>query len=128
MASRPETIAYLLDQLAGAGPVSARKMFGEYALYCDGRLVALVCDDTLYLKPTEAGRAHLGSFEEAAPYPGAKLCFLIPGERFDDADWLSDLFRLSAAELPLPRPKAQKKPKNKNPTLSRGRPASGRTP
>ena len=129
MATRADTIAYLLDQLAGAGPVSARKMFGEYALYCDGRVVALVCDDDLYLKPTAAGRARLGAVEEAPPYPGAKPCFLIPGDRWDDGDWLSELFRRSAAELPLPKPKPKKKPKpeKKSPALSRGNPASGRT-
>ena len=105
MATRPETIAFLVDQLAGAGSIHARKMFGEYALYCDGRLVALVCDDRLYIKPTQAGRAHVGPVEEASPYLGAKPCLLIAGERWDDGAWLAELFRISAAALPPPSPR-----------------------
>jgi len=57
MATQQSTVDYLLEQLRRAGSVSARKMFGEYALYRDGKLVALICDDQLYLKPTAAGRA-----------------------------------------------------------------------
>lgn len=105
MATRPSTVAFLVDQLTGAGSVSARGMFGEYALYCDGRLVALVCDDRLYVKPTQAGRAHVGAVDEAAPYPGAKPCLLIAGDRWDDGPWLAELFRISAAALPPPSPR-----------------------
>ena len=105
MASQPDTVAFLVDRLAGAGSVLARKMFGEYALYCDGRLVALLCDDRLYVKPTQAGRAHVGPVEEAPPYPGAKPCLLIDEDRWDDAPWLAELFRVSAAGLPLPSPR-----------------------
>ena len=76
MSTSQNTIDYLLDLLLTSGaPVSARKMFGEYCLYCDGKPVALVCDDQLFLKPTTAGRALLaavGDVVEAPPYPGAR--------------------------------------------------------
>lgn len=85
-------------------------MFGEYALYCNDKLVALVADDQLYVKPTRAGRAHLGQPTEAAPYPGAKPCFLIPGEAWDDAAHLTELIRLTAAELPPQAGKRKPKP------------------
>ena len=55
MATRQSTIDFLLDQLADLPGVRARKMFGEYALYLDEKVVALVCDDQLFLKPTPAG-------------------------------------------------------------------------
>ena len=55
MSTQPSTIDYLLEQLGSAGSVSARKMFGEYGLYCDGKIVALVCDDQFFLKPTPEG-------------------------------------------------------------------------
>ncbi len=67
MASNPSTVAYLVEQIAGAGAVTSRKMFGEYGLYCDGRMVALVCGDRLFVKPTQAGRQHVGNVEEAPP-------------------------------------------------------------
>ena len=38
MATKPEYAAYVCDQLRGAGEVAARKMFGEYGFYLDGKL------------------------------------------------------------------------------------------
>jgi len=124
MATRQDTIDYLLDQIARAGRVSAKKMFGEYALYCDGKTVALVCDDQLFMKPTEAGRAFIGKVREGFPYPGAKPWLLIDGDACEDADWLSDLVRLTARELPLPKVKTKKaKPKAKSKTVKVKKPA-----
>ena len=100
MASQQSTVDFIVEQIAKAGQVSARKMFGEYGIYCDGKMVALVCDDQLFVKPTTGGRALIGNVVEASPYKGAKPCFLIPGDRWDDADWLARLIALSAAELP----------------------------
>lgn len=108
MGTRADTIAYLTDQLSGAGEVSARKMFGEYGLYVDGKLAGLVCDDRLFVKPTPASEAVLSGGEAAPPYPGAKAQPVVPEERWDDADWMADLFRETAAALPDPKPKKAK--------------------
>lgn len=109
MASNPSTIAYIVEQMSRAGQVSARKMFGEYGIYCEGRMVALVCDDQLFVKTTQVGRQHVGDVVEAPPYEGAKPCFLIPADRWDDSEWLSRLIRVTAAELPLPAKKRSAK-------------------
>ncbi len=109
MASQASTVEFIAEQVAAAGAVSARKMFGEYAIYCDGKLTALICDDQLFVKPTEAGRAHIGEVNEAPPYKGAKPCFLVSGDQWDDRDWLTTLIRVSAAELPLPDKSRRKK-------------------
>ncbi len=108
MASDRRIVDFIVDQIAAAGDVAAKPMFGEYGLYCDGRMVALVCDDRLFVKPTEGGRAVAGDVEEAAPYPGAKPCLSIDQDRWDDRDWLTDLIRVTAAELPLPKPRKRK--------------------
>jgi TfoX/Sxy family transcriptional regulator of competence genes len=108
MASSQRTADFLIEQIAGAGNVSARKMFGEYGVTCDGKTVALICDDRFFVKQTAAGRAHIGKVEEAPPFPGAKPWLVIAEERWDDADWLTTLIALSAAELPLPKPKKSK--------------------
>ncbi|HWJ20014.1 MAG TPA: TfoX/Sxy family protein, partial [Geobacterales bacterium] len=100
MATNQSTVDYIVEQIAGAGAVAGRKMFGEYALFCDGKMVALICDDQLYIKPTVAGRSHLSVVIEKPPYKGAKPYFWISGDRWDDSDWLTELVRLSAAELP----------------------------
>ena len=63
VASRQTTVDYIVEQAAGAGQVSARKMFGEYALYCGNRLVGLICNDQLFVKPTVEGRAFFGPTE-----------------------------------------------------------------
>ena len=106
MASDQKTIDYLLDQLqAGGAEVSPRKMFGEYGLYLDDKMVALVCDDQLFMKRTPGGEAFTGPVEEGSPYPGAKPHPLIEADRWEEADWLAELFRITAAELPAPKPK-----------------------
>lgn len=115
MASKQSSADFFVEQMAEAGDVSARKMFGEYGVYCDGKLVALVCDDQLFVKPTAAGRAFIGQVSEGSPYPGAKLWFLVAGSDCENGDWLSELIRLTARELPLPKPKKPKKPKTAKP-------------
>ena len=110
MASNPSTVDFIVAQIATAGVVAQRKMFGEYAIYCDGKLVALVCDDQLFVKPTVTGRAYIGAATERPPYKGAKPCFWIAGEKWDESDWLTELVRISAAELPLPiKPPSRKR-------------------
>lgn len=108
MGSSQKTIDYIVDQVASAGVITNRKMFGEYALYCDGKVVAFVCDDQLFVKPTAAGKQYLQTVDEQPPYPGAKLYYLVGGEQWDDVEWLSELIRLTAAELPQPKPKKKK--------------------
>ena len=111
MASDLDFVKFVVDQIENAGVISFRKMFGEYAVYCEGKVVALICDNRLFIKPTEAGRSFIGDVVEAPPYPGAKPSFLIE-EQIEDKDWISNLVRLTENELPEPKPK--KKPKRKN--------------
>ena len=105
MASAQSTVDYIVDQLGGTDVVTAKKMFGEYGLYLDNKMVAMICDGKLFVKPTVGGRQFIGSAQEAPPYPGAKPCFQISGERWDDSAWLSQLIRITATELPLPKKK-----------------------
>ena len=87
-----------------------RKMFGEFGLYSGGKIFALICDDRLFVKPTEGGRAFIEEVVESPPYPGAKPSFLIEG-RIEDPQWLSELVRITARELPAPKPRKRKKRK-----------------
>jgi DNA transformation protein len=105
MASKQGNVDFVVEQMAEAGDVSARKMFGEYAIYLDSKIVALFCDDQLFIKPTKAGLAKLGKVREKPPYPGAKPWFFIGGDRCEDGEWLSHLVRVTADELPVPKPK-----------------------
>jgi TfoX/Sxy family transcriptional regulator of competence genes len=105
MSSNQNTVDFIVEQMAGAGSVSAKKMFGEYGVFCAGKMVAIVADDQLFVKPTAAGRAFLKDVDEAPPYPGAKPYFFISGEQWDDREWLGELIRLTSDELPLPKKK-----------------------
>lgn len=104
MATRKETVDFILDQISGVGTLSTRKMFGEYALYCNHVIVAFICDDQLFLKPTSAGKAFIGKIDEKPPYPGAKNYFLISGDKCEDTDWISSLIKLTTEELSLSIP------------------------
>ena len=108
MASDQSFVEFIVDQIENAGVITYRKMFGDYGLYVDGKIVGLICDNQLFLKPTEGGRALIGKVVEAPPYPGAKLSFLIE-DGLEDQDWLSALVRITAQELPEPKPKMKKK-------------------
>jgi TfoX/Sxy family transcriptional regulator of competence genes len=104
MASDQGFVTFVCDQMAGAGSVTVRKRFGEYAVYCDGKVVGLVCDNQLFVKPTAAGKSTCDQVVEAPPYRGAKPHLLIT-DRLDDTVWLSRLIRLTLKELPAPKPK-----------------------
>jgi TfoX/Sxy family transcriptional regulator of competence genes len=86
--------------------------------------VALVCDDQLYVKPTEQGHALIGTPEMAQPFAQAKPYFLISGDLWEDGDWLAHLIRATADALPTPKPKA---PKKKKPSASAVRSSAPKT-
>ncbi len=109
MASDANFVEYVRDQISKAGQVSVRKMFGEYAIYCDDKIIGLVCDNQFFVKPTTVGRTIMAQVVEAPPYPGAKPYFLM-GEELDDREFMTNLIRRTASELPVPKPK---KPKSK---------------
>jgi TfoX/Sxy family transcriptional regulator of competence genes len=107
MATRKEFVDFVLDQIETAGVIEAKKMFGEYALYANGKIVGLICDDKLFIKPTVAGRAYIKNVVELPPYEGAKPSFLIE-DKLEDRKWLSELIRITYHELPEPKPKKKK--------------------
>ena len=105
MSSKQSIIDFLIMQMKAAGNIRAKKMFGEYGIYCDEKIVALVCDDQLFVKPTKVGERFIGEVLEGFPYPGAKPYFLISQEKWSDKNWLAELIQLTAAALPLPKKK-----------------------
>lgn len=112
MATSAATIDHLLDVLSESGTLTARKMFGEYALYLNGTVVAFVCDDTLFIKPTSGALALLPDVEKGPAYPGSKD-YLIAAEILDDPDLCIRALHAVAADAPPPKPKKPKIPKAK---------------
>ena len=109
MASNPEFVEYIADQLKGAGVITYRKMFGEYGMYLDGKIFAVICDNQLFIKITEAGKAMRPELQQAPPYEGAKNYLLV--EDIDDTAALTKLVAATCKELPEPKPKKPKKAK-----------------
>lgn len=107
MASSLDTVQYILDQAGLGRRLDFKKMFGEYALYLDGKVVALICDDQMFLKPTSEGLRLLGEVKQAPPYPGAKNYYLLVSE-VDDPDRLNAALQVTANALPKPKPKIRK--------------------
>lgn len=112
MTTSQSTIDFLLDQLTGCGAVTARKMFGEYCLYFDGKPIGLVCDNQLFLKPTAAVRAMMNEPVEGIPYPNARPHLLISADLWEDRDNLCQWVTAShqaLAKTPHGKPVATKR-------------------
>jgi TfoX/Sxy family transcriptional regulator of competence genes len=108
MATEKATVDFILDQLAPL-PVRARAMFGEYGLYCDEKFVALICDDTLFVKPTAIADQFFSDADLAPPYRGAKDHYAVPASLLEESDRLREVIAGTAELLPVPKKRAAKK-------------------
>ena len=110
MASKAEFVQYALEQLGGEGQgVTCRKMFGEYGLHVYGTFFAVICDSTLFVKPTTAGAELLrarGELVLAPPYEGAKDYCRVGN--LEDAAFLRLLTETTFNALPQPKLKKRK--------------------
>lgn len=94
----------LLEQLEPLD-VRAHSMFGEYAVYCDEKVVGFVCDNTLLMKITAAADRYAAGLPLGRPYPTAKDYYAVPSERLEEVDWLHGFVQATADVLPVPKPK-----------------------
>jgi DNA transformation protein and related proteins len=114
---------FVCEQLAPLGRVSMRRMFGKTGVFCDGLMLGMVRDDTLYFRVDEHNRA---AFEEAASFPPLnyakkgdtiELSFWRAPERlFDDSDELVMWARAALAaarRVAAKRERTTQKPKSK---------------
>jgi TfoX/Sxy family transcriptional regulator of competence genes len=108
MATELSFVEHIRSQCGLGAELTYKKMFGEYAIYLHGKVIAFACDNQLYLKPTDAGRIALGKVSEHPPFPGAKTYFRIDDET-EDRDLLRKVFEVTAGALPLPKPKGPAK-------------------
>ncbi len=104
MASSPASAEFVEDQLSGLN-VRTGKMFGEYAVYCDGKVVGFICNDDFFIKPSSADPDLFGDTEPAPPYPGAKDYHRVPGDLLENREWLIEAVQATADALPVPPPK-----------------------
>ena len=86
-------------------------MFGEYGLYLDGVVVAFICDDTLFIKPTPAALDILPDAPRGPAYPGSKD-YIVASETLDDPDLCARALRAVAADAPPAKAKKAQTLKN----------------
>jgi len=118
---------FLKEQLAPLGRVTMRRMFGKTGVFCDGLMLGMVTDNTLYFRIDDCNRA---AFQEAASFPPLNyrkkgstidLSFWRAPERlFDEPDELVTWGRIAlaaagrvAAKRERAAPRQKSKPPNK---------------
>ena len=109
MATRKETVEFLLAKLGQPKRFAARAMFGEYALYADGKVVALICDDRMYVKLLPASNELEALCEKGEPYPGARPHYIIEEGQLSTLPTLPRILCAIAESLPERRKKAARK-------------------
>ncbi len=102
MATDQTFVDYVVEQVALGDRLTYKKMFGEFTLYVDGKIVALACDNSLLVKTSAAAAEIAPGLTERAPYPGVKLC-LVADELLDDAELIASLILKTAALMPMPK-------------------------
>jgi TfoX/Sxy family transcriptional regulator of competence genes len=110
MATDRSFIEYVAEQSALGERLSFKRMFGEYGIYIDGKVVAFACDNSLFVKAADATAMLTAELPRHPPYPGAKP-YPVADELLDDSERLQAL--LVATAKAMPEPKA-KKPKRKS--------------
>ena len=103
MACNVDFVDFIVEQCSGAGEINVRKMMGDYCIYCNGILFGLICDNNLFIKVTDAGKALLKEIVLRPPYEGAKDYFYISD--VDDRDYLVALIKATLPALPAPKTK-----------------------
>ncbi len=114
MASSPDFVNYICEQLEGLGAVRSRKMFGEYMVYLNDKPVLIICDDRPMVKMFPCLGELLRGRPAEPPYEGAKDHYLLDP---DDRDTLREAVRLAEEVTPLPK---KKPPKKKKPAKAEG--------
>ena len=111
-ATDKDFVDYIVEQADIGDALTCKKMFGEYALYHVGKVVALACDNSLFVKLSSASRELAPRLPQHPPYPGARD-FPVADELLDDSAALRALFSATSSALSLPKPKVPRRPRGK---------------
>jgi DNA transformation protein len=116
---------FLREQLAPLGRVTMRRMFGKTGVFCDGVMLGMVTENTLYFRVDDHNRV---AFKEAEAFPPLnyqkKGCTIdlsfwrVPERLFDEPDelvtWaraaLAAARRVAAKREPTEPPRRKSRP------------------
>lgn len=92
----------LLEALSESADASVKAMFGGYCVYLEGKVVALVCDGSIFVKRSQADHELEGWATLDTAYPGAQPTWRLPdGAVPDDPDRVTAIIQRVATTLPL---------------------------
>lgn len=104
MATSKEFHDYIVENLRRIGDVSTRKMMGEYLVYYQGKLIGDICDNSLFLKPTETVLRLMPDADRAYPYEGSKSLMVVVDD-VEDKERMAKVLEGMYKELPEARPR-----------------------
>lgn len=102
MATNKEFVAYVAEQAGLGSALTFKKMFGEYGVYLNEKIVAFACDNSLFVKAAEGTADLTAALPQRPPYPGAKP-YPVADELLDDPDSLKTLLERTFVALPAPK-------------------------
>lgn len=105
MASTPDFIESILEQLSDVGEIRARKAFGDYLIYINDKCILTVCDNVIYVKKLDCLSELMQNAEVGSPYDGAKEHYILD---LDNLEFAKKIVRLATDATPLPKPKKKK--------------------
>ncbi|EOS26426.1 hypothetical protein C806_01162 [Lachnospiraceae bacterium 3-1] len=124
MATTKEFHDYIVENLRRVGDVTTRKMMGEYCIYfqeeqglidenfplAEGdhrKPIGNICDNCLFLKPTESVLRLMPDADRAYPYEGSKTLMVV-AEDVENVELMREVLHEMYQELPNPKKKTKK--------------------
>jgi TfoX/Sxy family transcriptional regulator of competence genes len=105
MATQKETADFILHKLRDSTRFSVRAMFGEYAIYANGKVAGFICDDLLYIKIVPASKDLEPICEKGPPYPGAKPYYIVEEVQLSTIENLPNILTAVANSAPQKKKK-----------------------
>ena len=105
MATTPDFIEYICEQIAGVGDIRHKKMFGEYMVYVNSKPILLVCDNTVFVKQLSCIADDMQNSEKGFPYNGAKEHYILD---IENAEFSKHIISILEPVTSLPKPRKKK--------------------
>ena len=106
MATSKEYIEFVCEQLDGIENVTYRKMFGEYMVYVNAKLLLIVCDNTVMVKKVPELADLMKDAPDGIPYEGAKAHYILD---IENRELVRDVIAILEPITPLPKKRVKKK-------------------
>ena len=107
MATSRDYALFVENLFRGVDGFSMKRMFGEYGIYLQGRVLGFLCDEQILLQDTPTARKLLPNAERKELFPGSKLFIIFSDE--GNHHLLQSVAQVMWEELPVPKPRKGRK-------------------